>query len=71
MSTQYTQPLAQRVTHKTPNIKPSVPGLAMMHNNVIPDTYSNDDRTNEGFALPLVGRRRKASEAGIFNKPQI
>lgn len=33
--------------------------------NAIPDNYSQgDDKKNGGFALPLVGRRRKASEAG-------
>ena len=41
-----------------------MPGLAMP-TETIPDNYSNDDKGNEGFALPLVGRRRKASEAGF------
>ena len=41
----------------------------MMPGNVIQDTYSNDDKTNEGFALPLAGRRRKAIEAGIPKPP--
>ena len=66
--TQTSKPQVQKVTHKTPQIKPSVPSLAMA-DNAIPDTYSNDDKTNEGFALPLVGRRRKASEAGLSKPP--
>ena len=33
-----------------------------------PDTYSNDDK-HEGFALPIVGKRRKACEAGFGSKP--
>ena len=45
----------------------------MMHmSNSIPDNYSNDDNkknVGEVFALPLVGRRRKASEAGFAAKP--
>jgi hypothetical protein len=37
-----------------------------MADNNIPDTYSNDDKQkNEVFALPLAGKRRKASEAGF------
>jgi len=69
MSTQCftAQPSFQKVTHKTPQIKPSAPGLTMMMgmSNAIPDNYSQgDDKKNGGFALPLVGRRRKASEAG-------
>jgi|Transcript_35510 hypothetical protein len=68
ISTQATQQLiAQKVTHKTPQIKPSEPSLAIA-GNTIPDNYSNDDKGNEVFALPLVGRRRKACEAG-FSKP--
>jgi hypothetical protein len=67
MSSQATQVIAQKVTHKTPQIKPSVPGLTIADCH-IHDNYSNDDKTNEVFALPIVGRRRKASEAG-FNKP--
>ncbi len=35
-----------------------------MPGNSVPDNYSNDDKTTEVFALPLVGQRRKASEAG-------
>ena len=74
ISTQCTaQPLVQKVTHKTPQIKPSAPGLSMMPNcDSIPDNYSNDDnnkKDGKGFALPLVGRRRKASEAGFAAKP--
>ena len=46
----------------------------MLHmSNSIPDNYSQDDNKNGGgevFALPLVGRRRKASEAGFLgSKP--
>lgn len=66
MLSQSTQVVAQKL-HKTPQIKPSVPGLTIS-GNTIPDNYSNDDKANEGFALPLVGSRRKASEAG-FSKP--
>ena len=40
-----------------------------MTGNTVPDNYSNDDKGTEQFALPLVGRRRKASEAG-FTKGQ-
>jgi len=41
-----------------------------MADNNIPDTYSNDDKQkNEVFALPHVGRRRKASEAGFSRAP--
>lgn len=40
----------------------------MQTESLIPDNYSTDDKGNEGFALPLVGRRRKASEAG-FSRP--
>ena len=36
-----------------------------MHGTSIPDNYSNDDKKNEVFALPLVGRRRKAHEANL------
>ena len=36
-----------------------------MSGNTVPDNYSNDDKATEQFALPLVGRRRKASEAGF------
>ena len=69
MSSQVTQQLiARKVTHKTPQIKPSMPGLAMQ-SNTIPDNYSNDDKTNEVFALPLAGQRRKASEAGHSRAP--
>lgn len=41
-----------------------------MMKETVPDNYSNDDKGNnkEVFAMPLVGRRRKASEAG-FMKP--
>lgn len=56
------------MTHKTPQIKPSDPGLAMT-GNTVPDNYSNDDKGAEQFALPLVGRRRKASEAGMKQAP--
>ena len=42
----------------------------MMH---ISDNYSQEGcgtkGNNEVFALPLVGRRRKASEAGYASKP--
>ena len=55
--------IAQKVTHKTPQIKPSDPGF--IGKNIVPDNYSNDDKGAEQFALPLVGRRRKASEAGF------
>lgn len=56
--------------HKTPQIKPSAPGLTMMH---ISDNFSQEGgycggMKNEDFALPLVGRRRKASEAGYVAK---
>ena len=63
-STQATQLIAHKVTHKTPQIRPSEPGLAMA-TETVPDNYSNDDKGNEVFALPLVGRRRKACEAGF------
>ena len=36
-----------------------------MATETVPDNYSNDDKGNEVFALPLVGRRRKACEAGF------
>ena len=36
--------------------------------NNIPDNYSDADKKNEVFAMPLVGKRRKASEAG-YSKP--
>ena len=39
-----------------------------MPTEIVPDNYSTDDRGNEGFAKPLAGRRRKASEAG-FTRP--
>ena len=52
------------VAHKTPQIKPSAPELAM-HGTSVPDNYSNDDKKNEVFALPLVGKRRKAHEANL------
>ena len=65
------QPKLLRVAHKTPQIKPSAPGLTMMMgmSNTIPDNYSQDDKKNDGFALPLVGRKRKVSEACYANKP--
>lgn len=67
-STQATQNMiAQKVTHKTPQIKPSQPRLAMP-SDTLPDNYSNDDKGNEVSALPLVGTRRKVSEAG-FSRP--
>ena len=53
------------MTHKTPQIRPSQPSLTVP-NNIAPDNYSNDDKQNEVFALPLVGMRRKASEAGLM-----
>jgi len=38
-----------------------------MANKNAPETYSNDDKQkNEVFALPLVGKRRKAYEARLF-----
>ena len=43
-----------------------------MHGTSIPDNYSNDDKKNEVFALPLVGKRRKAHEANLtklINQP--
>ena len=47
ISTQATQKLiAHKVTHKTPQIKPSDPGLAMTGISV-PDNYSNDDKGAE------------------------
>ena len=45
-----------------------MPGLAMP-SNTVPDNYSNDDKANEVFALPLAGQRRKASEAGHSSRP--
>jgi len=45
-----------------------MPGLAMPSKNV-PDNFSNDDKANEVFALPLAGQRRKASEAGHSSRP--
>ena len=54
------------VTHKTPQIKPSVPGLSMPADPNMLDTYSNDDGGNnkqngQVFALPLVGKRRRST----------
>lgn len=63
MSSQATHTNFQKVFHKTPQIKPSDPGLSMQVA-AIPDNYSNDDKKNEVFALPIVGKR-KACEAGL------
>ena len=47
-STQVVKAASTRiVAHKTPQIKPSVPGLSMPGNSIIPDTYSNDDGGNK------------------------
>lgn len=65
MSTQCTQTLANKVTHKTPQLKPSVANLAI-GNSLVPDTFSNDDKPqNDNFALPLVGQRRRPCDAGL------
>ena len=69
MSSQNTNAAVQKLTHKTPQIKPAMPGSLSMAHRGAPDTYSNDDKQNEGFALPLVGKRRKACEAGFNQKP--
>ena len=36
----------------------------------LPDNYSNDDKANEGFALPIVCGKRKADQAGL-QKPNL
>ena len=69
MSTECTNPqqVVQKVVHKTPQIKPSVCGLA---NQTIPDNYSDNDKKNDDFALPLVGKKRRSSNAGLLQQQQ-